>query len=202
MENNEKRARYCDDLDDVISSIEDSVAMEAAHAIKQKADIEVQLYIGSDEFRQFVERLKRKERYSSIHSLAHHYFVTYSFNERERVYQEVLEEAKRYRDNLLEEKKTNIVNEVNEKYKELILPELPVEIVMKNKIIEDEKIKLDYENKLKQDKERLEELRRMKNIEEITRPSAPVVTDATNAPERAQETTKKITFGMNKRRVL
>lgn len=134
------------------------------------------------------------------HSLI--YFVTYSFNERERVYQEVLEEAKRYRDNLLEEKKTNIVNEVNEKYKELILPEFPVEIVMKNKIIEDEKIKLDYENKLKQDKERLEELRRMKNIEEITRPSAPVVTDATNAPERAQETTKKITFGMNKRRVL
>ncbi len=118
------------------------------------------------------------------------------------MYQEVLEEAKQYRDDLLQEKKTNIINEVNEKYMELILPELPVEIVMKNKIIQDEMIKIDYENKLKQDKERLEELRRIKNIEEITQSSVSVMTDTTKPTERAQETTTKITFGMNKRRML
>lgn len=60
----EKRARYSDDVDFIMNSIEDSVAMEAANAIKQKADIEVQLYLGSDEFKMFVEKLKRKERYN------------------------------------------------------------------------------------------------------------------------------------------
>lgn len=101
----------------------------------------------------------------------------------------------------MEEKKNSIIDEINEKYKELILPELPLEIVMKNKIIEDERIKMDYENKLKHDKERLEELRRMKSNQEITQQSVSAAAD-TKAVEQTQEITTKITFGMNKRRML
>jgi len=89
----EKRARYCNEFDnvmnsiedsiaieaadaikkndDVMNSIEDSIAMEAADAIKKKADIEVQLYTESDEFKLFVDRLKRKERYLNIRTPVH-----------------------------------------------------------------------------------------------------------------------------------
>ena len=123
-------------------------------------------------------------------------------HERERVYEEVLAEANQFYDKLIEEKKSSIINEINEKYKELILPELPVEIVMKNKIIEDEKIKLDYENKLKQDKMRLEELRRMKNNEEMTQTRTTATADTAKATNQIQEKTTRITFGMNKRRML
>lgn len=158
-------------------SLEDAAAQRAVLEIKRCADQEVKVYLNSDDFKQMVENIKRRER--------------------ERLLQDIMLEVSKERDAMLAVEREKMKKSIADRHS------LNDILIQNQKKIEEQQRK-DLEDRQVADAERLREIHRRKELqEEQDRLLAEEASAKSNAAAVEQQLilhrNKKLSFGLKKK---